>query len=121
VIFSSLFLFISFSPSLFLQFCLERFDMGVGIGAGARIDMGRGEVGREGKWTEWIPAFGVGCFQERGFLGRWLWGFLKGAEEVWLVGWVGTDTGEYFAGMGGLDVLCCIHGTDFREYTLVLA
>jgi hypothetical protein len=56
-----------------------------------------------------------GMFSERGFLGRWLWGLLKGVEEVWPVGWVGTDTGEYFA------VLCCIHAIDFREYTLVLA
>lgn len=60
MIFSSLFLFISFSPSLFLQFCVEVFDMGVGIGAGAGIDMGSGEVGREGKWSEWILELGVG-------------------------------------------------------------
>jgi hypothetical protein len=41
--------------------------MGVGIGVGAGIDMGSGEVGREGKWSEWILELGVGCFQREAF------------------------------------------------------
>jgi hypothetical protein len=89
--------------------------LGVDIGADTGIDMGSGGSERNRFWR-----WGWDLFKREAWVGgRWLWELLKG--EVWLVGWVGTDTGEYFAGMEGLDVLCCIHGIDFREYMLVLA
>ena len=65
---------------------------------------------------------GMGYFQREALGGgRWLYGLLKGVEDVWLVGWVGTDTGECFASMRSLDVLCCIRGIYFQEYALVVA